>query len=390
MTFQSTSDQSFFSEIRQYISMLQKWAWLLVLTTILGAVGMYFYDRQQTPLYQASTKVVIAEPLNTQRTELSLYMGTNRWLVNTYAELFTTQPILESVIQHLGLEVGAGYLKARVSVDASIESGLVTLKVQDIDPERAALIANTLVEQFNVQNEQLLLSRYISAEENLQAQIDSVEEQITRLSKEIAEEQQQQQQQQLAQIEIRISELENSIIDLQGEITELKIILGVIELGDGDSIYTTVDPSDAGRVSVLKAKELELSQLQASLSLYQNIYYELTITGSRTDINQNDNFDQRQTSLELYQQTYQNLLSDYEKINLARLENESNVVQVEPARPTRHPISPRIMQDVSYAAIFGLIVGIGIAFLIEILDDSIKNPEDITSRVGISILGNIA
>ena len=384
MTIQTSTDQTFNIEIRQYITMFQKWAWLLALTTILGAAGMYVYDKQQTPIYQASTIVMVVEPANTQASVVSDYLSQDR-LVNTYSELLTMRPLLAGVIQRLGLNMSEGDLKKHFSVASKPETKLLELKIQDVDPVRAALIANTMVDVLTEQNEKTLFGRYATAEENLQAQIDSVEDQITKLSNEIAKEQ----QQQLVGIEEKIDDLESQTLDLHGEITELSIILGLYRSEEGTEGYTKVQPTDAGRVSVMMAKELELAQLQTTLELYQNIYYEFTITGAGSDVDQNSSFDQRKASLALYQQTYQNLLSDYEKINLARLESESNIVQVEPAIPNTKPISPTIPQDVALAAAVGLIVGAGVAYLIEMLDDSIKKPEDVTRQLGLPLMGSI-
>jgi non-specific protein-tyrosine kinase len=83
------------------------------------------------------------------------------------------------------------------------------------------------------------------------------------------------------------------------------------------------------------------------------------------------------------------LLSDYEAINLARMESENNVVQVEPAIPNPKPISPQVPRDVSLAAVVGLMAGGGLAFLIEMLDDTIKSPEDVTQHLGLPVLGSI-
>lgn len=384
MTIQTSTDQTFNIEIRQYIGLFQKWAWLLVLTTLLASVGMYIYDRQQTPIYQASTTIMVVEPPNTQTSVVADYLGSDR-LVNTYSELFTTRPLLEEVVQRLELNMSAENLKGKIEVKTKSETKLLILTVNDIDPNRAALIANTMIDVLIEQNEEMLSKRFATAEGNLQEQIDSVEEQITKLSNEITDDEIEQKQQQLLQIEEKIGGLETQIIDLQSEITELSIILGL----NGSETNPIIDPSDVGRISLLRAKELELAQLQTSLELYQNIYYQLTITGTSEEFNLVAGFDQRRASLALYQQTYQNLLSDYERINLSRLESENNIVPVEPAIPNLKPISPVIVQDVSLAAAVGLIVGAGLAYLIEMLDDTIKKPEDVATHLGLPLLGNI-
>jgi capsular exopolysaccharide synthesis family protein len=388
MTLHLSTDQSAQQiDIRQYTALFLKWAWLLVLLAVVAAVGMFIYDKQQDPVYQASTKIMIVEPPTTQSASVTDYLSTDR-LANTYAELFSTRPLLEGVVQRLDLAMSPAALRGKINVEQKPETKIIILHVKDTDPNRAALIANTMIEILIKQNEEMLAGRFNTAQENLQAQIDAVEKQISTLNAEIAQKTETQNEEQLEKIEANMAEIEGQIVDLQSEITELTYILGLgSEQLSGDSA-PRIDPADIGRVSLLRSKELELSQLQSTLEMYQDIYYQLTIGFSGPE-GQSAGFDPQRSTLELYQQTYQNLLSDYEAINLARMESENNVVQVEPAIPNPNPISPQIPRDVSLAAVVGLMAGGGLAFLIEMLDDTIKSPEDVTKHLGLPVLGSI-
>ena len=41
-------------ELKQYLSIVRRWSWLLILGLILGASGGFFGSNYQTPVYQAS------------------------------------------------------------------------------------------------------------------------------------------------------------------------------------------------------------------------------------------------------------------------------------------------------------------------------------------------
>jgi len=375
------------ADLRQYINLLWQWAWLIVLAVLLAGVAAYITSRFQAPVYQASTTFLVSEAPGTQTSDYTAILTSER-LARTYSEMLTKRPVLEEVINRLALEdifENSEGLKKNITVQVVRDTQLIELSAEDTDPVLAALLANSLIETLIEQNENMLFGRYTTAEENLRSQIASVEDQIKQLSAEIAVEQ----QQQIVEIELEIEELERRIIDLQGEITELEIILGVYELDQDRQIFTRVEPSDAGRVSVLKEKELELSQLNTTLQLYQNIFYEFTITGTVYELNQNPNFDQKKTSLALYQQTYQNLLSDLETINLSRLETGNNIVQIEPAIPPEKPVRPRVLMNTALAGVVGGMLAVGVIFLIEMLDDTIKDSEVITTHLGLPLLGNI-
>ena len=377
------------ADLRQYINLLWQWAWLIVLATLLAGVAAYITSRFQVPIYRATATFIVSETSGAQFSDYTAILTSER-LARTYSEMLTKRPLLEEVINRLNLEAkfeSTESLKNAVEVQLVRDTQLIDLSVEDTDPTLAALLANSLIEALVEQNENMLFGRYTTAESNLQDQIVSVEEQITRLSAEIAEEQ----QGQVLEIEQKIEQLESQIIDLHGEITELEIILGIYRLqgSETEGFYTRVEPSDAGRVSVLKEKELELEQLNTTLQLYQNIFYEFTITGSGKGLNQNLEFDQKKSSLALYQQTYENLLGDLETINLARMETGNNIVQIEPAIPPEKPVRPRVLMNTALAGVVGGMLAVGVIFLIETLDDTIKDPEVITTHLGLPLLGNI-
>jgi non-specific protein-tyrosine kinase len=54
------------------------------------------------------------------------------------------------------------------------------------------------------------------------------------------------------------------------------------------------------------------------------------------------------------------------------------------------PISPNVRMNVLLAAVIGLVLAVGGAFLIEYLDDTIKTPDDIAATVNLPALGTIA
>jgi len=53
-------------DFKRLFTTLQRWAWLLVLVTVLGAAVAYFYSRQQTPVYEATTNILVTR--NSQQT----------------------------------------------------------------------------------------------------------------------------------------------------------------------------------------------------------------------------------------------------------------------------------------------------------------------------------
>jgi non-specific protein-tyrosine kinase len=84
-----------------------------------------------------------------------------------------------------------------------------------------------------------------------------------------------------------------------------------------------------------------------------------------------------------WQNTYSQLLLTYQGGDV----NTISVVE-EASIPT-YPFSPNTKMNVLTAAAIGLVLAVGGAFLIEYLDDTIKNPEDVTRTTNLPTLGAV-
>lgn len=67
--------------------------------------------------------------------------------------------------------------------------------------------------------------------------------------------------------------------------------------------------------------------------------------------------------------------------------NSLNIV--EPATLPGYPVGPNKLLTIFLAAAMGLLVGVGAAFLLESLDDTLKNPEDVQSALQLTTLGAV-
>jgi non-specific protein-tyrosine kinase len=62
---------------------------------------------------------------------------------------------------------------------------------------------------------------------------------------------------------------------------------------------------------------------------------------------------------------------------------------IEPAQLPGTPVQPKTRQNVLLAAVVGLMIAGGVAFLLEYLDDTIKTPDDVAGALGLTTLGSI-
>ncbi len=97
-----------------------------------------------------------------------------------------------------------------------------------------------------------------------------------------------------------------------------------------------------------------------------------------------------ETKLTQYRAIYSNLILTYEQIRLSEAQTVSTVFSVDPAVVPTQPISPQVMRNTALAAMVGLMLAVGVIFLIEALDDTLKTPEDVKKTLGLPVLGVIA
>ena len=98
----------------------------------------------------------------------------------------TKQPVLERVINNLELDLDVNDLKGMIQVQPVTDTTLIEVRVEDINAQRAADIANALVVEFAESNLALQASRYSSSKENLANQLDDMDAQIQSANDQLA------------------------------------------------------------------------------------------------------------------------------------------------------------------------------------------------------------
>ena len=361
-------------EIKNYISIALQWAWLLILGLILGAAGAYAFSYYETPAYRASTRVqVISAPKNSG-SDLS-YIS-DQQLSQTYVQTIKTRPILQQVSQELGYEVQA----KQISTSMLANTQLIDIAIEDSDPQRAADIANTLVNVFAKLNSEKQALRYADSETSLKNQITQIEKQISALQDQTSAEGMAKFEENLTRTKSEMKRLQDEILTLQADITSLSrpVLVG----------RATATPQPLVETAISE-KNFQLDQLQNTYNQYSQIYNNLVVMGENA-INTNTTSQQTQTTMALYQQIRANLLSSYENIRMARLNSTSNIISIEPAIAPSLPIRPQTLNNTGLGAILGLMLAAGIAFLIEYLDDTLKTAEQIGQVLGLPVIGYIA
>jgi len=118
------------------------------LTGLVSGIVSYFF---LTPIYQASTQILVNQAKNDQAAYNYNEVQTNLQLINTYNVIIKSPAILDKVSEQLKLDMTASELNGKITVASEKDSQVVNISVQDADAALAANIANKTAEVFQTE-----------------------------------------------------------------------------------------------------------------------------------------------------------------------------------------------------------------------------------------------
>ncbi|HET9590327.1 MAG TPA: polysaccharide biosynthesis tyrosine autokinase [Anaerolineales bacterium] len=291
-----------FMELHRVITIAMRRWWLLVVLTIVGAVMGYLVSRIQTPVYQATTTVLVGESIRSSSVD-RVDIQISEALIQTYVEIARRQPVLEGVVSALNLNESWQSLERRVTVNPIESTQLIEITVEANSPELARTIADEVVNQL------ILLSP--SGSESVETQLSSGFNQA-----------------QIANLQQRITNGQNRLAEIEAAIEN-----------------TTSETQ-------LTALQQEKTQLEGFLIEWERNYTQLvSLAGSRG--------------------------------------NPTQLTVVEPAHSSGRMIRPRVQLNTLLGAGLGLVLALGLVFLLEFLDDTYRSLKDFSQSEEVHILGSV-
>lgn len=289
-------------ELRQYITILWKEKWLLILAPLAAAVLTYAMNKHMTPVYEAKTTLIVGQ--STQVTQLnSEDVLTSERLARTYAEMARLQPVMHSVVDTLNLSVTWEELKKRVTTIPARDSQLLRITVEANSQEEARVIADEIARQLIAQSPTTLLQQEAQGNRYF---------------------------------------AEQRLESLQTKIEAGQQRLEVLEAAMNNTLST----------EQVQQLQIEINDLENLISNWENNFTQLLVF---TESERSPNY----------------------------------LAVVEPAQADPDPVSPRVLVNTILAGMAALLATLGIIFLREYLDDTLKTSEDVEQILGLNVLGAI-
>jgi non-specific protein-tyrosine kinase len=133
-------------DLRRLIAIVRAWLPLMVIVALLAGATAFVLSNLQQKVYEAKSTLIVGQSLSAANPDYSQLLVA-QGLSETYAAIAKTRPILERVIEEVGLKESPGALSNRIQVDAPRETSFLIISARDANPARAAAIANELGNQ---------------------------------------------------------------------------------------------------------------------------------------------------------------------------------------------------------------------------------------------------
>ena len=132
-------------ELRWVLSVIRFNFLFILACTLLGAAIAYAVISPKPRVYNATVTMLVQQNSGTGNVNLN-DLRINELLADTYSGMLVRRPVLEEVISQLGLEETPNTLAERITAEP--KNDLIHVTVTDPSPDSAALIANTIAEEF--------------------------------------------------------------------------------------------------------------------------------------------------------------------------------------------------------------------------------------------------
>ncbi len=166
-------------ELGDYLKILWRWLWLIVLGVGVATVSTYLAVRDQPPMYQATARLIVGQVLQEQQPSQGDFWLAQS-LAQSYSEIATGRVIRDAAQEALGLEWLPGY-----SVQQVPDTQLLDIQVTDTDPQRAAAVANEVANQLILNSPSNPGPEEAQRQEFVQRQLDDLETDIDATKAEI-------------------------------------------------------------------------------------------------------------------------------------------------------------------------------------------------------------
>ena len=406
--------------LRDYLRILDKRRWTVIATFIILVTTVTVATFTMRPVYRATTQLLIERdnPNVVSIQEVLAMDATSTDYYQTQYELLKSENLARRVVKRLHLErhpefnpkskVGLldllkksrtappeavvepqeirekraiGAFRGTLIVSPIRNSRLVNLSYESHDPTLSALAVNTLAEEYNRYSMETKINASKEAGSWLQDQVDEMQVKGKDSEEAFADFKQTIPQQIMARVgssrvtkemENRPEVVKNTFIQ-ELRTAEIKLSAKLAELSQK---YGPKHPQIIQLSSELKTlrdrMDQEIKRVVAAVMVEESPQYLLLKRDAETN-----------------RKLYEVLLTRLKETAVTENIPQSNIHVVDRAQVPENPVKPKKRMNILLSVITGLMLGTGLAFFFEYLDNTFKSPQDIERFLEIPFLGAV-
>jgi len=165
------------TELGQYIRLVRRWLWLIVLAAFLAGGAAYLQESRQLDLYQARATISVGTYFQAPNpTAGEIYTG--QQLAQNYVILAKSYPVLQGAIDEGDLPISVGALNGSLSASVVEETTFIRITAVHPDPILAVQMVDEVAKQ-------LILNSPTNLTPDQQAQVDLANGEIARLTQQL-------------------------------------------------------------------------------------------------------------------------------------------------------------------------------------------------------------
>ncbi|TVO68099.1 chain length determinant protein EpsF [Denitromonas ohlonensis] len=328
----------------------------------------------------------------------------------------------------------AELLKKKLDVKPSRESNVITIGYQGTDPGFAAGVANTFAQAYIDVSLELKVEPARQYAKWFDGQTNSLRADLEVAQKKLSEYQQERgiiatderldvETARLAELSTQLSMAQAQRVDSRSRQTQggsAESLPEVMQNGLIQSLKSDLSRQEATRMQMagrLGANHPELARIDAEISsLRDRIATEtrrvVSSLGTTNRVNvqrvteveaaleaqkqkildlkaQRDQIAVFQRDVENAQRAYDLVTQRLAQTSLESQTQQTNVVVLSPAVAPLKPSSPKVLLNTALAVFLGMLLGVGAALLLELMDQRVRGEEDLTLLDGVPMLGTI-
>jgi len=344
-------------DIRSILAIVKRRVWLIVGCGLLAGAVAFIVASTVPASYRATTTMLIMVAKDARTDEFNTLVASER-LALTYSQMLTEHSLLEAVITREGLTQTPQALAKKISANPVPDTQLIRLTVTESSPARAAQIANALAEEFTAHIRALRGERAGSYMTDLESKVQSQAE-LVRAAQERIDDLTTQQITSQAEVERQRRLLTDNTYDYQKALLDLQSQPSAANQEHANSLSRTIEETQE-RLDTATSQQLvaaiELARQERVLT-----QYETELSALRQELNQ---------------------------MRMTEAQDADAVVISERASMPTEPTQNRLTYLLISIAL-ALAVALGVAFLMENLDQTINTPEEIEGLLMLKTVGQI-